>query len=89
MSNEEQNSQNVTENTTTTTQGETKKCKYCQSDIPKKQKFVLYVKTNIVKIESKVKKETKEEYSTYYYSYICYLIFYNVWYNVWVTRRGS
>ena len=38
MSNEEQNSQNVTENTTTTTQGETKKCKYCQSDIPKKAK---------------------------------------------------
>ena len=37
MSNEEQNSQNVTENTTTT-QGETKKCKYCQSDIPKKAK---------------------------------------------------
>ena len=39
MSNEEQNSQNVTENTTTTTQGETKKCKYCQSDIPKKAKI--------------------------------------------------
>lgn len=38
MSNEEQNSQNVTENTTTITQGETKKCKYCQSDIPKKAK---------------------------------------------------
>ena len=38
MSNEEQNSQNVTENTTTTTQRETKKCKYCQSDIPKKAK---------------------------------------------------
>lgn len=38
MSNEEQNSQNVTENTSTTTQGETKKCKYCQSDIPKKAK---------------------------------------------------
>ena len=38
MSNEEQNSQNVTENTTTTTQGETKKCKHCQSDIPKKAK---------------------------------------------------
>ena len=38
MSNEEQNSQNVTENTTTT-QGETKKCKYCQSDIPKKAKI--------------------------------------------------
>ena len=38
MSNEEQNSQNVTENTTTNTQGETKKCKYCQSDIPKKAK---------------------------------------------------
>ena len=38
MSNEEQNSQNVTENTTTTTQGKTKKCKYCQSDIPKKAK---------------------------------------------------
>ena len=38
MSNEEQNSQNVTENATTTTQGETKKCKYCQSDIPKKAK---------------------------------------------------
>ena len=37
MRNEEQNSQNVTENTTTT-QGETKKCKYCQSDIPKKAK---------------------------------------------------
>ena len=37
MSNEEQTSQNVTENTTTT-QGETKKCKYCQSDIPKKAK---------------------------------------------------
>ena len=37
MSNEEQNSQNVTENTTTT-QGEIKKCKYCQSDIPKKAK---------------------------------------------------
>ena len=33
MSNEEQN---VTENTTTA--GETKKCKYCQSDIPKKAK---------------------------------------------------
>ena len=39
MSNEEQNSQNVTKNTTTTTQGETKKCKYCQSDIPKKAKI--------------------------------------------------
>lgn len=37
MSNEEQNS-NVTENTSTTTTGETKKCKYCQSDIPKKAK---------------------------------------------------
>lgn len=38
MSNEEQNS-NVTENTSTTTTGETKKCKYCQSDIPKKAKI--------------------------------------------------